>query len=68
MKSIFREYDIRGIFEKELNEDIVKKIGYFLGKKIDNKYVLVSYDARVHSPTLAIGLLVDLIKQVKKLS
>lgn len=57
MKSIFREYDIRGIFEKELNEDTVKKIGYFLGKKIlsrvpNAKYVAIGYDARVHSPLL----------------
>ena len=55
MKSIFREYDIRGIYDKELNEDIVKKIGYFLGLKIKEigEYVAVGYDARVHSPTLA---------------
>ncbi len=55
MKSIFREYDIRGIYDKELNEDIVKKIGYFLGLKIKEigKYVAVGYDARVHSPILA---------------
>jgi phosphomannomutase/phosphoglucomutase len=66
VKSIFREYDIRGIFEKELNEDIVKKIGYFLGKKIDNKYVLVSYDARVHSPTLANWLISGFNKAGKK--
>ena len=52
MKHIFREYDIRGIFEKDLNEDIVKKIGYFLGKKIKGEYVFVSFDARVHSPIL----------------
>ena len=32
MHSIFREYDIRGIYEKELNEPIVKLIGYYLGK------------------------------------
>jgi phosphomannomutase/phosphoglucomutase len=32
--SIFREYDIRGIFEQDLNEQSVKLIGYFLGKKI----------------------------------
>ena len=32
--SIFREYDIRGIFEKELHEQSVKLIGYFLGEKI----------------------------------
>jgi len=52
MKHIFREYDIRGIFEKDLNEDIVKKIGYFLGQKINGEYVFVSYDARTHSPVL----------------
>jgi phosphomannomutase/phosphoglucomutase len=66
MKSIFREYDIRGIFEKELNSDIVKKIGYFLGKKIENDYVLVSYDARVHSPTLANWLISGFNKAGKK--
>ena len=32
--SIFREYDIRGIFQKELNEDIVKKIGFYLAKAL----------------------------------
>ncbi len=55
MKSIFREYDIRGIYEQELNEDIVKKIGYFLGLKIKEvgDFVAVGYDARVHSPILA---------------
>ncbi len=50
--SIYREYDIRGIFEKELNEDTVKKIGYTLGKRIDGEYVSIGYDARTHSPTL----------------
>jgi len=56
MKSIFREYDIRGIFEKELNEESVKKIGYFLGLKIkaikSDAYVSLGYDARTHSPIL----------------
>ncbi|CAA6800117.1 MAG: Phosphomannomutase (EC / Phosphoglucomutase (EC / Phosphoglucosamine mutase (EC, partial [uncultured Sulfurovum sp.] len=52
-KSIFREYDIRGIFEKELNEQSVKLIGYHLGKKIGkNKVVSIGYDARSHSPVL----------------
>lgn len=52
-KSIFREYDIRGIFEKELNEKSVKLIGYFLGQKISgNKIVAIGYDARSHSPIL----------------
>jgi phosphomannomutase/phosphoglucomutase len=66
MKHIFREYDIRGIFEKDLNEDIVKKIGYFLGKKIKGDYVFVSYDARVHSPILHDWLVSGLKKSGKK--
>jgi len=66
MKHIFREYDIRGIFEKDLNEDIVKKIGYFLGKKIDGEYVFVSYDARTHSPILHNWLVSGLNKAGKK--
>ena len=52
-KSIFREYDIRGIFEKELNETSVKLIGYYLGQKITgDKVVSIGYDARSHSPLL----------------
>ncbi len=56
-KSIFREYDIRGIFEKELNETNVKKIGYFFGLEVLKKvkdaiYISVGYDARTHSPIL----------------
>jgi phosphomannomutase/phosphoglucomutase len=55
--SIFREYDIRGIFEKELNENIVKKIGFYLAKALLKKtpeasFIAVGYDARLHSPTL----------------
>ncbi len=56
-KNIFREYDIRGIFEEELNEQSVKKIGYFFAQavisKTDNsKYISVGYDARIHSAQL----------------
>jgi len=53
-KTIFREYDIRGIFEKELNEQSVKLIGYFLGQKIKalGGVVSIGFDARTHSPIL----------------
>ncbi len=51
--SIFREYDIRGIYEKELNAQSVKLIGYFLGQKIQGKKIVsIGYDARSHSPIL----------------
>ena len=54
MKNIFREYDIRGIFNKELNQETVYWIGYFLGKRIKKfgKYVAIGYDARTHSVTI----------------
>ncbi len=54
MQTIFREYDIRGIFEKELHEQSVKLIGYFLGKRVKEigEYVAIGYDARTHSPIL----------------
>ncbi|HIP47046.1 MAG TPA: phosphomannomutase/phosphoglucomutase [Campylobacterales bacterium] len=52
-KSIFREYDIRGIFEKELHQRSVKLIGYYLGKQIKGKRrVAIGFDARSHSPVL----------------
>jgi phosphomannomutase/phosphoglucomutase len=52
--SIYREYDIRGIFEKELNEETVTKIGYALAQRIRpvGEYAAVGYDARTHSPVL----------------
>jgi len=54
MNNIFREYDIRGIYNTELNEKTTKLIGYFLGlhvKKLGG-VVALGYDARSHSPIL----------------
>jgi len=56
-KKIFRQYDIRGIIDKDLREDNTKLIGYFLGqtiqaKTIKNAYVVVGYDMRTHSKLL----------------
>lgn len=66
MKHIFREYDIRGIFEKDLNEQNVKLIGYFFGQKVEKEYVFVSYDARLHSEKLCEWLTSGLNKAGKK--
>jgi len=52
-QSIFREYDIRGIFQQELHEKSVKLIGYYLGEQIKGKKrVAIGFDARSHSPIL----------------
>lgn len=53
-KTIFRQYDIRGIVNKELTAQNSKLIGYYLGLTIKEKtnstaYVVVGYDVRTHS-------------------
>ncbi|MDR2639034.1 MAG: phosphomannomutase/phosphoglucomutase [Helicobacteraceae bacterium] len=51
--SIYREYDIRGVFDKELSADRVKKLGFVLGKLVGaGKAAAIGYDARTHSPKL----------------
>jgi len=52
--SIYREYDIRGIYEKELNEETITRLGYALADEMRafGEYVAVGYDARSHSPIL----------------
>lgn len=55
-KEIFREYDIRGIYGEEMNEDTAYHIGRAYGTKLreygKNKTV-VAYDNRLSSPILA---------------
>ncbi len=53
--SIFREYDIRGIFGEDLNKNVVVAIGAELGREImarGGRSVGIGYDARKHSPVL----------------
>lgn len=53
--NIFREYDIRGIYEKDLNKTSVKAIGYALGLKMRElgvKSVSIGYDARLSAESL----------------
>lgn len=55
IKEIFREYDIRGIYKKELDEETAYLIGKAYGTKLlsygKNKSV-VAYDNRLSSPSL----------------
>ncbi len=53
-KTIFREYDIRGVIDDDLNEQSVKLLAYYLGLEIikktniKNPFVVIGYDARTH--------------------
>lgn len=64
IEHIFREYDIRGIYQKDLNEKSIKTIGYLLAQKIKQKgdRVAIGYDARTHSETISKWLMSGLNK------
>lgn len=64
IQHIFREYDIRGIYDQDLNEKSVKALGYLLGLKIKplNGSVGIGYDARVHSEQISKYLISGLNK------
>jgi phosphomannomutase / phosphoglucomutase len=56
-KTIFRQYDIRGIVNEDLTFENSKLIGYFLGLTIKEEtlttpYIIVGYDVRTHSNML----------------
>lgn len=52
MNSIFKSYDIRGIYPNEINEEIVEKIGRAFVTFLKAKKVVVGHDMRSHSKPL----------------
>jgi len=58
--SIFRAYDVRGIYPTDLNEEIVLKIGKAFGTFNPGK-IVVGNDARISSPSLKKELIKGLI-------
>jgi phosphomannomutase/phosphoglucomutase len=52
----FREYDIRGVAERDLDDATVRAIGMALGARVPNQMVVVGRDPRVHSPRLFAAL------------
>ena len=54
-KSIFREYDIRGIYEEDLNEDVAYTLGRSFAtyiKRYNSNRTIVGHDNRLSSPLL----------------
>jgi phosphomannomutase / phosphoglucomutase len=61
-KFIFREYDIRGVYEKDFDLDFAKKLAqslttYIVEKGQKNPTVTVGYDARLSSPSIAAAVI-----------
>lgn len=51
VKHIFRSYDIRGIYGKDINEDIIERIGKALGKFSKSNFVIAN-DCRSSSESM----------------
>ncbi len=51
-ESIFKAYDIRGIYPTSINEALVSKIGYYYVKFFNLKNICVGRDIRSSSPSL----------------
>lgn len=47
--SIFKSYDIRGIYNREWNGELVYRIGFFLPGLLEARDILVGRDARISS-------------------
>jgi phosphomannomutase/phosphoglucomutase len=55
-RRIFREYDIRGVAERDLSDPVVSALGIALGERAAGKTVVVGRDCRTHSPRLFAAL------------
>ncbi|MDB4953156.1 MAG: Phosphomannomutase [Myxococcales bacterium] len=58
---IFREYDIRGVADRDLDDATVRALGIAIGSRVPDKTVVVGRDPRIHSPRL-FGALTDGIR------
>lgn len=59
-KNIFREYDIRGVYGVDLNEDVAYTLGKSFGTYIKKQGVnktIIGHDNRLSSPILSNGLI-----------
>jgi len=53
MAGIFKAYDIRGRYSDEVNEEIAFKVGSCFVRLLKAKRIVIGYDMRLSSPTLA---------------
>lgn len=62
--SIFREYDIRGVYGTALTEKVAEEIGKAFGtliRRLGGKKISLGYDIRLSSPSLREALLLGLL-------
>lgn len=65
-RHIFREYDIRGIADRDLTDDVVRAVGRAFGERMHERRLLrvaVGRDVRLSSPRIAAALIEGLLDQ-----
>ncbi len=67
-KSIFKAYDVRGKYPKEINEATAEKIASALAKHFKKGEIIVGHDARLSSPKLYKAVIGSIKKENPKLS
>jgi len=50
--SVFKAYDVRGIYPDAINEEIAYRVGFFLPELIETDHVMIGRDARESTPAL----------------
>ena len=50
--SVFKAYDIRGVWKKDFDEKTVYKVGFFLPSLLKTDHVVVGRDVRLSSPVI----------------
>lgn len=66
--SIFKSYDIRGVYPVELNKDAAYQIGTAFLRHTKAKNIVVGYDARLSSPDLLRALAAGLLSEGAKIT
>jgi phosphomannomutase len=66
-KSIFKAYDIRGIYPTDINEEVVAKVGRACANMLDGGEIIVAHDARHGSPELMAVLEKSIAEEAMKL-
>jgi len=59
--SVFKAYDVRGVYGRDLTPDVVRRIGYAVGKFFGGGRVLIGMDVRTHSPDVLRHLVAGLL-------
>lgn len=61
--SIFKAYDIRGIYPKQIDEDGTYRIGRAFAEYVKAPTIVVGYDMRISAPQLSKALIAGILEQ-----